>query len=195
MKSKREHEQLFKELEQWSQRKDAFSVDDFLKEKGVPFSDFDLLANSNDKFMKIWCKADDIAWENIQTALFTKSLPRSRIAQYIQQDETFQGEDHEEVMRNLENGQIRLDLYLTALGDTEGLRKYGRIGCKENQVEALFKCMLERDMITQETYEETMSIKDEAAAFDDDEDMNSQDLALLLLQKVRKLNIKQSPKI
>ena len=161
MATKQEHEKLFEELKLWSQRKDSFSINDFLKEREISFSDFDLIANSSSKFMKIWGAVEDIAWENIKTALFTKSLPRSRIAQYIQQDETFQGEDPEEVMQNLENGQIRLELYLTALGDIERLRKYGRIGCKENQVEALMKCMLARNMITQETYEETMSIKDE----------------------------------
>lgn len=151
-----EHEKLFEELEQWSQRKNAFSVDDFLKEKGVTFSDFDLIVNSSSKFMDIWVAAEDIAWENIQTALFKKSLPRSRIAEYIKQCEAFQGEDPEEVMQNIERAQIRLELHLTALGDTEGLRKHGRIGCKENQVEALMKCMLARNMITQETYKETM---------------------------------------
>jgi hypothetical protein len=149
MEVKSKQEKLFKELEQWSQRKDAFSVEDFLKEKGVPFSDFDLTANSSSKFMKIWCIADDIAWENLTNALFTKSLPRSRIAQYIQQDETFQGEDPEEVMQNLENGQIKLELYLTALGNTKSLKKYGRIGCKANQDEALIQCSLKRGMIIQ----------------------------------------------
>lgn len=160
MKSEKEHEQLFKELEQWNQGKDAFSVDDFLKEKGIAFIDFDLIANSSSKFMEIWGIAEDIAWKNLTNALFTKSLPRSRIAQYIQQDEAFQGEDPEEVMQNIERGQIRLELHLTALGDTEALRKYGRISCTENQIGALMKCSLERGMITQETYEEIMSIED-----------------------------------
>jgi hypothetical protein len=172
-----EQEKLFQELELWSQQKDAFSVDDFLKEKGVAFSDFDLIANSNSKFMEIWGIADDIAWENLTNALFTKSLSRSRIAEYIKQCEAFQDRDPEEVMQSMVKGQERFELYLTAIGDTESLKKYGRIGCKDNQIEALMKCSLERGMITQEVYDEMMSIKDE-----DDEDMNSQDLALLLLQ-------------
>jgi len=66
-------------------------------------------------------------------------------------------------MRELEGAQIKLELHLTAIGDTESLRKYGRIGCTTNQTEALMLCSLERGMITQKEYEEIMAI-------DDDED-------------------------
>jgi hypothetical protein len=54
MKAKQEHKKLFQELELWSHRKDAFSIIDFLKEKGITPSYFDLITNSSKKLMKIW---------------------------------------------------------------------------------------------------------------------------------------------
>ena len=90
MKPKQEHKELFSELEQWSQKKDSFSIDDFLKEKKVAFSDFEQIANSSKNFMKIWGIAENRAWENLKDALFKKSLPRSRIAEYIKESDTFQ---------------------------------------------------------------------------------------------------------
>lgn len=127
---------LFDELEAWSRKKNSFSVNDFLKEKKIPLDEFERIANGSKRFMKIWGEAEDQAWENLQDALFTKSLPRSKIAEYIKEHDAFQGEDPEEVMCSLERIQARLEIYLTAIGDTESLRKYGRIGCKTNQMDA-----------------------------------------------------------
>lgn len=73
MKNKKDHKHLFQELEQWSQRKDVFSVDDFLKEKGVAYSDFELFANSSKKLMKIWGAAEGRVWENLKDALFKRA--------------------------------------------------------------------------------------------------------------------------
>ena len=128
MKATTEQEELFLELEQWSQRKDAFSVNDFLKEKGISLDEFEKIANINKKFMKVWGVAESRAWENVLDALCTKSLPRSQIAEYIKESEAFEGEDPEDVMQSLESLQLKLELHLTALGDTESLKKYGRIG-------------------------------------------------------------------
>ena len=74
-----------------------------------------------------------------------------------------QNRDPEEIMRELEMAQARLELHLIAIGDTESLRKYGRISRKVDQIEALMQCSLERGMITKKNYEEIMAI-------DDDED-------------------------
>lgn len=64
-------------------------------------------------------------------------------------------------MRELESAQAKLVLYLTAIGDTKSLRKYGRIGCKFDEIEALMRCSLERGMITQEDYEEVIAVDEE----------------------------------
>lgn len=154
---------LFDELEIWSRQKNAFSINDFLKQKNIQINEFGNIANSSKKFMKMWGKAESQAWENVLNALFTKSLSRSKIAQYIKESDICQNRDPEELMRELERTQARLELHLTAIGDTESLRKYGRIGCTTNQVEALMLCSLERGMISQKDYEEVMAV-------DDDED-------------------------
>jgi hypothetical protein len=78
MKNKQEYKKLFQELELWSQRKDSFLVGDFLKEKGIANSDFEMIAKRSDKFMEIWFKAKCRVWENIKKALSTNSLPESR---------------------------------------------------------------------------------------------------------------------
>lgn len=88
--------------------------------------------------MKIWGSADSQAWANLQDALFKKSLPRSKIAEYIKESDLFQDRGPEEVMRSLEKTQFKLELYLTAIGDTESLRKYGRLA-KMNDTEALMR--------------------------------------------------------
>lgn len=155
---------LFDDLETWSRTKSAFSINEFLKQKGIQINEFESIANSSKKFMKIWGQAESQAWENLINALFTKSLPRAKIAEYIKESNICQNRDPEEVMRELEGAQIKLELHLTAIGDTESLRKYGRIGCTTNQTEALMLCSLERGMITQKEYEEIM------ATPDDDED-------------------------
>lgn len=166
MKVKQEHKKLFHELEQWSRRKDVFSIDDFLKEKNIHISDFEAMANRGKKFMKIWGKAESQAWENVLHALFTKSLPRARIAEYIKESDVFQGQDPEEIMQSLEAGQARFELYLTAIGDTDALQKYGHLN-KMGDIEALMKCSLEQGLINQKTYEEIMANPDEENEDDD----------------------------
>lgn len=163
MKPKYAHVALFAELKQWGQQQNSFSVIDFLKQKGISLDEFELIANNN-KFMEIWGAAESQAWDNLLNALFTKSLPRSRIAEYIGASDVFKGEDPEEVIQSLEDGQFKLELYLTAIGDTDALKQYGRIGLKMSDTEALMRCSLERGMITQKEYEEIMGIPD------DDED-------------------------
>ncbi len=162
-----EQKKIFPELEKWSRKKDSYSIDDFLKEKGVAFSDFELIANSSEKLMKIWGVAESQAWENLKDALFKNSLPRSRIAEYIKQSEVFQGQDPEEIMRSLEKTQAKLELYLTAIGDTESLRKYGRLA-NMNETEALMKCCLERGVITEEQYLDYLQIEKDYKECDDE---------------------------
>lgn len=178
MKVTPEHKELFKELEQWSQRKDAFSVNDFLKEKGISLDEFEQVANSRKKFMKIWGKAESRAWENVLDALYTKSLPRGQIAEYFKESDAFQDDDDpEEMMQNLEAGQAKFELYLTAIGDTESLRKYGQLGNTMNQDDAFMLCSLERGMITQEQYREFVEMKEK---YPDEEDEDSADQGSLL---------------
>lgn len=167
MKTKQDHKKLFQELELWSQRKDAFSMNDFLKEKEISLDEFELIANSSKKFMKIWGVAEYRAWENLKDALFKKSQPRSLIAEYIRQSENFQGNDPEEIMQSLENTQVKFELHLTAIGDTESLRKYGRLP-KMNQTEAWMKCSFERGMITQEQCVEYLQIEKDCEEYDED---------------------------
>jgi len=144
MRPKQEHKKLFQELEQCSHRKDSFSVDDFLKEKGISFSDFDLISEGSKKFGKIWGEAEHQAWENLQEALHTKSLPRSQIAEYIKQSEVFQDEDPEEVMHNLESGKARVDMYECALNG-------GNAG-------EIMRRALTFGVVTQEQYNEFLEI-------------------------------------
>jgi hypothetical protein len=168
MKTKQEHKKLFQHLEQWGQKKNSYSIDDFLKEKGIAISDFEPIANSSKKFMDIWGAAESQAWENLQDALFKKSLPRSRIAEYIRECDVFQDQDPEEVMQSLEETQAKLELYLTAIGDTESLRKYGRLA-KMNETEALMKCLLERGSITEEQYADYLQIEKDCEEYDDED--------------------------
>ncbi|MGK5594255.1 MAG: hypothetical protein ACSNEK_02730 [Parachlamydiaceae bacterium] len=155
---------LFDDLKACGRTKSAFSVNEFLKKKGIQINEFENIANSSKKFMKIWGQVESQTWDNLINALFTKSLPRAKIAKYIKESDICQNRDPEDVMRELEGAQIKLELHLTAMGDTESLRKYGRIGCTTNQTEALMLCSLERGMITKKEYEEIM------ATHDDDED-------------------------
>ena len=148
---------LFLELEEWSHRKDAYSLKDFLKEKGVSFDDFERMANSSKKFMKIWGNAESQAWENVKNALFKKSLPRSKIAEYIKESEGFQNQDPEKVMQCLESGQARLKLYETAVSDT---------GSNEN-VHALMKCSLDFGVITKEQYKDFLRIEAKEGEYSD----------------------------
>lgn len=111
---------LFLELEEWSHRKDTYSLNDFLKEKNISFDDFERMANSSKKFMKIWGNAESQAWENLKTALFKKSLPRSKIAEYIKESDICQGKDPEKVMQCLESGQAKLELYERVISNTSG---------------------------------------------------------------------------
>jgi len=53
---------LFDELETWSRHKNALSINDFLKPKGIQNNEFENLANSSKKFMKIWGQAESQAW-------------------------------------------------------------------------------------------------------------------------------------
>ena len=71
-------------------------------------------------------------------------------------------------MRDIETGQAKLELYLTAIGDTESLKKYGRLA-KMNETEALMKCSLERGLITEEQYLDFLQIeKDYKENYDED---------------------------
>ena len=168
MKAKAEHEELFQELDQWSQGKNALSMNDFLKEKEISLDEFEQIANSGKKFMKIWGRAESQAWENALDALYKKTLPRSRIADYIKESDAFVGEDPENVMRSLEKTQLKLELHLTALGDTKSLKKYGRIGIgKMNDFDALMLWSLEQGMVTEEQYRDFVATKEE---YPDDEE-------------------------
>lgn len=85
--------ELFAELKAWSRRDDAFSLNDFLKEREITFDEFELIANSGKKFREIWAIAESRAWENLKEALFKKKIPRSRIAEFIrEQFNAFQGQ-------------------------------------------------------------------------------------------------------
>lgn len=169
MKPNLAHKTLFAELKAWGHQKNSYSVNDFLRERGISINALESIADTDAKFMKIWGLAESNAWENVTDALFTKSLPRSRIAAYIKEDDTFKGEDPEEIMRDLESAQAKLEIYLTAMGDTESLRKYGRLA-KMNDTESLMKCSLMSGAITQEEYQEFIEIKKNHD--DDDEDDN-----------------------
>lgn len=162
------HTTLFAELKEWGNQKNSFSVNDFLRERGISINELELIADTNAKFMKIWGIAESNAWENVTDALFTKSLPRSKIAAYIQESDTFQGEDSEEIMRDMENAQAKLELYLTAIGDTESLRKYGRLA-KMDDTEALMTCSLARGVITKEQYLDYLQIDKECKENDSEE--------------------------
>jgi hypothetical protein len=168
MEARAEHKKLFLEVEQWSQKKDSYSIDDFLKEKCIAISDFELIANSSKKFMKIWGVAESQAWENLKDALFKKSLPRSRIAEYIRECDVFQDQDPEGVMQSLEETQAKLELYLTAVGDTESLRKYGRLP-KMNETEALPKCLLQMGLMTEEHYASYLQAEKDCEEYDDED--------------------------
>ena len=168
MKPNLAHKTLFAELKEWGNQKNSYSVNDFLRERGISINELELIADTDAKFMKIWGVAESQAWENVQDALFSKSLPRSKIAEYIQESDVFQGEAPEEIMQDLESGQVKLELYLTAMGDTESLRKYGRLA-KMNDTEALMKCSLERGVITKEEYLYYLQIEKESKENDDED--------------------------
>ena len=99
--AKQSGKKLFEELEAWGRRKDSFSINDFLKEKKLSMDELKDLANNRKKFLEIWEDVESHIWANIKRALFTKRLPRIRIAQYIEEREAFQGRDPEEVIQSL----------------------------------------------------------------------------------------------
>ena len=69
-------------------------------------------------------------------------------------------------MRNIERAQAKLELYLTAIGDTESLKKYGRLA-KMNEAEALPKLLFEMGLMTEEHYADYLQIKKDYAESDD----------------------------
>lgn len=158
MTLKNKDDLLFEELEAWSRKKTSFSLNDFLNEKEISLHKFEQIASSRKKFTKIWEVVTSQTWENVKNALFTRSLPRAQISHYISESDTFQGQDPDEIMQCLEEGQAKFELYLTAIGDTDLLKKYGRIGI--NQTEALMKCSLARGMITQKNYDDIIKISE-----------------------------------
>lgn len=101
------------------------------------------LANNKKKFLEIWEDVESHIWANIKRALFTKSLPRIRIAQYIGEREAFLGRDSEEVIQSLESLKERVDLFRKAFS---------------GDFVSLLKCSLLCGIITQEQYEESMAI-------------------------------------
>lgn len=143
---KQSDKRLFDDLEAWSRRKDSFSINDFLRENKLSFNDFERLANSNRKFMKIWGEAESQSWENVKNALFNKSQPKSKITKYIEEREVFQDSDPEEVIQSLERCKAKIDLYQKAMN---------------GDFAAIMQCSLERGMITQDQYEEAMAIPNE----------------------------------
>lgn len=156
--AKKSRKRLFDDLEAWAKRKNSFSINDFLKEKNLSFNEFENLANGKKKFMQIWEEAESQTWENIKNAIFTKSLHKSKIAQYIAEQDAFRDRDPEEVVCELERGQKKLELHLTAIGDIESLRKYGRTNYTINQIDALILCSLERGLIIKKDYEAILAI-------------------------------------
>ena len=105
--------------------------------------DFENLANSRKTFLKVLDTAEAQIWENLKHALFAKSLPRSKIAQYIEEKEVFKDRDSEEVMQSLESCKEKVDLFRKALA---------------GDFVSSMKCSLLAGMITQEQYKEAMAI-------------------------------------
>lgn len=112
--AKQSSKKLFEELEAWSRRKDSFSINDFLKDRKLPMKELKSLANSRKKFIEILGEVESNIWENIKNAIFTKNLPRTKIAQYIEEREAFQGKDPEEVIQNLESIKEKVGLFRKA---------------------------------------------------------------------------------
>lgn len=146
MKTKSDHKKLFFELEKWSNRKDAYSINEFLKVWEMAFSNFESIANNNPKFMKIWGIVESRVWENIKEALYTKSLPRSQIGEYIREGGLCGYDDPESYMKSLEETKTKMDLWDCVMNDNT-----------DKDTQALFKVMLECRMMTQGEYNEALN--------------------------------------
>lgn len=155
MKVTPEHKKLFNELKEWSCRKDVFSVNEFLKERGVSLFDFELIANGNKNFMKIWDIAEDKSWGNLREALYSKSISRSQIANYIKERDVFKDEDPEEIMQRIENVLERVKLHESAMN---------------GDVDDMVKCSFVFNMITEEQYNDFLRTTEE---YGDEEDFDS----------------------
>lgn len=88
MAARSEHKKLFQELEQWSQRKNAFAISEFLFEKGATLIDYYFISNSSKDFMEIRRLAEGKIWENVQEAGRTNSIPKSQLSEYILEHDT-----------------------------------------------------------------------------------------------------------
>jgi hypothetical protein len=96
--------------------------------------------------MKMWGVAEGNTWENIKEALYSKSLPRSQIGEYLIERGLLGHDDPESLMRILESTKQRIDIYERALsGDTM----------------ALLKLSLNEGKITQKEYDESAEMDDE----------------------------------
>lgn len=135
---------LLHDLTKWSRWEYAFSLNEFLKDKGIAYADFELAANENPEFMEIWGIVESRIWENLLDALHKKKIPRSQIKKYISEEHAHLGDDPEEIMNSIESGREKTDLYEKAMsGDTD----------------ALLKCSLMMGMMSEETYNEIKKIK------------------------------------
>lgn len=139
-------DELFSDLKAKSQKNSFFSIHEFLEDRSISFEEFERIANSRKKFMRIWGNAESQAWENLQESLFTKSVPRKEIEKYIRKEDIFQGEDPEEIMRGLERAQLTLELHLTAIGDKKALKKYGKLSNNIDYEEVLIQSSILRGL-------------------------------------------------
>jgi hypothetical protein len=81
-----EREQFFSELEKWSEHEDAFSINEFLEQQSIAFSDFKAQAGSSQSFLKIVGKVTYRLFDNAVKAWELNKISRSQLYGYLQHE-------------------------------------------------------------------------------------------------------------
>jgi len=91
MKVNKEHEKLFLELVEWSKKKDSYSFDDFLKEKGITEQQLKAMASGKDSYFIALGKATCQCLDNAYKAWKSNEISKDQFSKYLIQSRLFGG--------------------------------------------------------------------------------------------------------
>lgn len=95
---KTSHTKFFSELVEWSQKNDSYSIDDFLKEKGVTELQLKVMTGGKNSCFLAVGKATCQCLDNAYKAWKFKNLSRDQFSTYLIQSKLF-GDDVESFHR------------------------------------------------------------------------------------------------
>lgn len=92
MRAKAEHEELFQELEQWSQKKDSYSTADFLMPKGITKQQLNAMAAGKKSRYLAFGKALCQCLDNAYKAWKSEKISKDQFSKYLADYGLFPGD-------------------------------------------------------------------------------------------------------